>query len=130
MADELTRMIDEALNPPPSSAHGTEAADSRPLLLPLSSHHSSSNNHNNSSGEEGGGEDEEEEAPRLVTAAAVRRALPPSMRISRAAVRALQLGVEAYAAEVWAWARLLSRRGGPRPGTLRLGARLASAKKT
>ena len=29
-----------------------------------------------------------------------------------------------------AWARLLSRRGGPRPGTLRLGARLASAKKT
>jgi hypothetical protein len=129
MADELTRMIDEALNPPPSSAHSAEAADSRPLLLPLSSNHSSNNHNNNSSGEEGG-EDEEEEAPRLVTAAAVRRALPPSMRISRAAVRALQLGVEAYAAEVWAWARLLSRRGGPRPGTLRLGARLASAKKT
>jgi hypothetical protein len=126
MADELTRMIDEALNPPPSSAHGAEAADSRPLLL-LSRNHSS-NNHN-SSGEERG-EEEEEEAPKLVTAAAVRRALPPSMRISREAVRALQLGVDAYAAEVWAWARLLSRRGGPRPGTLRLGARLASAKKT
>jgi hypothetical protein len=128
MADELTRMIDEALNPPPSSAHGAEAADSRPLLLPPRSNHSS-NNHNNSSGEEGG-EDEEEEAPRLVTATAVRRALPRSMRISREAVRALQLGVDAYAAEVWAWARLLSRRGAPRPGTLRLGARLASAKKT
>lgn len=128
MADELTRMIDEALNPPPpSSAHGAEAADSRPLLL---SRNHSSNNHNNSSGDEGGEDEEEEAPPRLVTAAAVRRALPPSMRISREAVRALQLGVEAYAAEVWAWARLLSRRGGPRPGTLRLGARLANAKKT
>ena len=98
--DDLTQMIEAALAASPSST--PDDHDSNP-----------------------------EEDERLVSAAAVRRALPPSMRITRAALRALQSGLEAYAAETWAWARLLSRVQGrsgacPRPGTIRLGARLAT----
>jgi hypothetical protein len=65
---------------------------------------------------------------RLLSAAAIRRALPKHLRISNAAVRALQAGLEAYATDAWAWAGVLARlegRAGPRPGAVRLGARMA-----
>ena len=71
----------------------------------------------------------EEDDLRLLSASAVRRALPRHMRISQAAVRALQEGVDAYACDVWLWARRMAHMEGrtcPRPEAIRLGARIVA----
>jgi histone H3/H4 len=129
MADDLmTRMIDEALNYDEDD-HQAEA-DSRSNSSTTIT--TSSTLFSESTPAQSRPDEEEEEASGrrrrlLISAAAIRRALPRGLRISRAAVRALQAGLEAYAADTWAWASALARsegRAGPRAGTLRLCARL------
>jgi histone H3/H4 len=130
MADDLmTRMIDEALNY--EDDHHQAEADSRSNSSTTTTTISSTLFGELTPAQSRPDEEEEEASGRrrrlLISAAAIRRALPRGLRISRAAVRALQAGLEAYAADTWAWASALARsegRAGPRAGTLRLCARL------
>ena len=123
----MTRMIDEALN---YDADHQAEADSRSNSSTTTTTISSTLFGESTPAQSRPDEEEEASGRRrrlLISAAAIRRALPRGLRISRAAVRALQAGLEAYAADTWAWASALARsegRAGPRAGTLRLCARL------